>query len=326
MLFLLGMITSLCLFSAPKAGVVFSVSVQAPLGGVIPISFCFDPVRVGFLCVLSFAAATCHGFSSRYLAGVAPRRLYFLFYSLFYCRMVGFIFAGDLLTVFIFWDSLGISSFFLVSLFRGSQARAGGALTVITNRLGDMIFIVGAAWLWGGGRRLWVRDLGASSLAARCLICLGLFCKSAQWPLSGWLPAAMSAPTPVSALVHSSTLVTAGVYLLIRWSPLAPRYWLVGLSAATFFWGAVGALLSYDLKRVIAISTLSHLGVITLILFRGYPSLAYFHLLRHALFKSNRFLAGGALILGFKHTQDIRYMGQGWGSIALTKSALLVCL
>ena len=136
----------------------------------------------------------------------------------------------------------------------------------------------------------------------------------------------MSAPTPVSALVHSSTLVTAGIYLLIRWGGLAPtNYALVGLRVVTFFWGALSALLSFDIKRIIAISTLSHLGVIGVALFSGQPGLRFFHLLVHALFKSNRFLCAGALIQAYKHSQDIRVMG-GANNRPIVKYCLVVCL
>lgn len=138
----------------------------------------------------------------------------------------------------------------------------------------------------------------------------------------------MSAPTPVSALVHSSTLVTAGVYVLIRWGPIAPGLSIVlgGARAVTFFWGGARALLSYDLKRIIAISTLSHLGLMCGTLFRGIPTLAFFHLLSHALFKSNRFLVAGMFITKFGHTQDIRLIGSAFSRSPLARGCLLLCL
>ena len=207
------------LLGAPPSA--YRVELYSPLG---PMSLFFgaDPTSLGFAGALSFITATCHGLRSRYVWGEAPRRLYMAVYGGFYLSMLGIIFSLDLLSLFIFWDGLGITSFFLVALFGGTIPRAGGRLTVLTNRAGDIMLLVGMAGVWGGGTRLaWELDFGGiiSGLAPR-LICLGLFCKRAQWPFCGWLPAAMSAPTPVSALVHSSTLVTAGIYILLRWPVL----------------------------------------------------------------------------------------------------------
>ena len=153
----------------------------------------------------------------------------------------------------------------------------------------------------------------------------GLLCKRAQWPVSGWLPAAMSAPTPVSALVHSSTLVTAGLYIAIRLGPglLTWSFVWLGVGLCTFLLGGASAMLSYDIKRIVAIRTLSHLGLMAATLSAGYSSTTFFHLLVHALFKSNAFLSAGNLITSAKHTQDLRLMGAPFVFAPLSTLSLL---
>ena len=160
------------------------------------------------------------------------------------------------------------------------------------------------------------------------LVILAAMTKSAQIPFSAWLPAAMAAPTPVSALVHSSTLVTAGVYLLIRFREVVNNIYagklLLLLSGLTIFMAGVGANYEYDLKKIIALSTLSQLGLIMMILSMGYATLAYFHLLAHALFKALLFLCAGAIIHGIGDIQDIRCIGRLVGQMPLTLSCLNV--
>lgn len=155
------------------------------------------------------------------------------------------------------------------------------------------------------------------------LVILAAITKRAQIPFSAWLPAAMAAPTPVSALVHSSTLVTAGVYLLIRFNTAfigrSSQLVILLLSSVTMFIAGLGANFEYDLKKIIALSTLSQLGVIISILRLGYPDLAFFHLLAHALFKALLFICAGSVIHCVKDYQDIRAMGSLVRSIPLTR-------
>lgn len=144
------------------------------------------------------------------------------------------------------------------------------------------------------------------------ILILAGFTKRAQIPFSSWLPAAMAAPTPVSALVHSSTLVTAGVYLIIRFSDLYLYYdcqFLAFIGLITIFISGVGANFEYDLKKIIALSTLRQLGLIISILFLGFPILSFFHLLTHAFFKALLFLCAGLIIHSMRDRQDIRHMG-----------------
>jgi len=151
------------------------------------------------------------------------------------------------------------------------------------------------------------------------IIILAAITKRAQIPFSAWLPAAIAAPTPVSALVHSSTLVTAGVYLIIRFNYfLGSNFYLFYLGCATMFISGLGANFEIDLKKIIALSTLSQLGVIIFILSLGFRELAFFHLLAHALFKSLLFLCAGVYIHGAGDCQDIRYLGGAIGSMPVS--------
>lgn len=160
------------------------------------------------------------------------------------------------------------------------------------------------------------------------LVVLAAITKSAQIPFSAWLPAAMAAPTPVSALVHSSTLVTAGVYLLIRFNPLLEgrtvRKVLLLIAGLTMFMAGLGANFEFDLKKIIALSTLRQLGLIIRILGIGYNKLAYFHLLTHALFKALLFICAGAVIHNIKDSQDIRNIGALVGQMPYTAGCLNV--
>lgn len=160
------------------------------------------------------------------------------------------------------------------------------------------------------------------------LIVLAAMTKRAQIPFSAWLPAAIAAPTPVSALVHSSTLVTAGVYLLIRFNELITNTIsgsvLLLLAGLTIFMAGLGANFEFDLKKIIALSTLSQLGLMMRILAMGFPKLAYFHLLTHALFKALLFICAGAVIHNIKDSQDIRNIGSLVNTIPITVSCLRV--
>jgi NADH-ubiquinone oxidoreductase chain 5 len=160
------------------------------------------------------------------------------------------------------------------------------------------------------------------------LVLLAAITKRAQIPFSAWLPAAIAAPTPVSALVHSSTLVTAGVYLLIRFNILfvdsVLGQFLLLIGGLTIFMAGLGANFEFDLKKIIALSTLRQLGLIIRILAIGFPKLAFFHLLTHALFKALLFICAGAIIHNIKNSQDIRIMGSLINQIPLTTACLNV--
>jgi len=207
------------------------------------------------------------------------------------------VFSGDLLTLFVAWDLLGFSSLFLVIFYRSRSSLGGGLLTGITNRVGDVFLLV----LFGLGGTF----AGNVNISLALLLILVSITKSAQVPFSSWLPAAILAPTPVSALVHSSTLVTAGVYLLFRFSALCfPLLAWVGVF--TTIYAGLRCLFEADIKKVIALSTLSQLGLMMSSLGLGCRSLAFVHLNIHATIKAILFITVGSIIHINFGSQEVR--------------------
>lgn len=228
--------------------------------------------------------------------------LIFIFFILF------IIISPSVLGVLFGWDGLGIVSYCLVIYYKRVDSFNSGFITAATNRLGDRILILSIVWFRIRGIFLfWEKGVGILFLVLACIT------KSAQVPFRAWLPAAIAAPTPISSLVHSSTLVTAGVYLIIRFYYIfilsQLLYFLLIISLLTVLVAGVSALKEYDLKRVIALSTLGQLGFIMLILCVGFPYIAFFHLLIHALFKALLFICAGSIIHRGIIIQDLRKIG-----------------
>nr|YP_009937418.1 NADH dehydrogenase subunit 5 [Trigonopterus carinirostris]QNT26928.1 NADH dehydrogenase subunit 5 [Trigonopterus carinirostris] len=236
---------------------------------------------------------------------------------LFVLSMMVVIMSSNLVFVLLGWDGLGLVSYILVIYYQNIKSYNAGMLTALSNRVGDSALLVGIALMmglggWGYSSYMGDFFLDMNLIMFSVLIVLASFTKSAQIPFSSWLPAAMAAPTPVSALVHSSTLVTAGVYLLFRFSNLLSResfMVFMYLSLFTMFMAGLAANFEFDLKKVIALSTLSQLGMMMVIFFLGSEDLAFFHLLMHALFKALLFMCAGVIIHSVGGCQDIRYMG-----------------
>ena len=237
------------------------------------------------------------------------------------------IIRPNLISILLGWDGLGLVSYVLVIYYQNEKSANAGMLTALSNRIGDVAILLAIAILASrGGWNFYfytriLQDFEGAGILG-CLVVLAAITKRAQIPFSAWLPAAIAAPTPVSALVHSSTLVTAGVYLLVRFSVALEgsltQTVLLLLSSLTIFIAGLGANFEYDLKKIIALSTLSQLGVMIRILSLGYANLAFFHLLRHALFKALLFMCAGAVIHNIKDYQDIRVMGSLVNQMPLT--------
>nr|YP_009485767.1 NADH dehydrogenase subunit 5 [Urostylis flavoannulata]AVZ00902.1 NADH dehydrogenase subunit 5 [Urostylis flavoannulata] len=234
---------------------------------------------------------------------------------LFIISMFFLIISPNMISILLGWDGLGLVSYCLVIYFGNYKSYNAGMMTILINRVGDVSILLSLYFMFNLGdwnfifyTFYWENWM----LFFIYLIVLASFTKSAQIPFSSWLPAAMAAPTPVSSLVHSSTLVTAGVYLLIRFSHyfynLDTSFFLF-LSLLTMFMAGVGANFEYDLKKIIALSTLSQLGMMMTILFVGNYSLSFFHMLNHAFFKALLFLCSGLIIHCMSDSQDIRHMG-----------------
>nr|UYB79140.1 NADH dehydrogenase subunit 5 [Lirapex sp. ZZ-2022] len=238
------------------------------------------------------------------------------------------MFIPSLISLLLGWDGLGIVSFALVVYYQNNKSLGAGMLTALANRVGDVALLsaVGLLVSQGHWMVLFLEDYKFTGYISICVLLAGMT-KSAQVPFSSWLPAAMAAPTPVSALVHSSTLVTAGVFLLIRFFPFISLWeyyssFLLFISVVTLFMAGMSANYEYDMKKVIALSTLSQLGVMMMSLAFGFPYLALFHLYTHALFKAMLFLCAGMIIHNNKNVQDLRMLGGLWKSMPLTISCL----
>nr|AVJ52456.1 NADH dehydrogenase subunit 5 [Odontoscelis lineola] len=265
-------------------------------------------------CVL-FISSLVIFYSSSYMSEDLYKVRFLYLVLLFVLSMVLLIISPNLVSILLGWDGLGLVSYCLVIYFQNYKSYSAGMLTVLTNRIGDVAILVTIAWFMNFGSWNYIYFLGLNydwCIWIVLLLILAAFTKSAQIPFSSWLPAAMAAPTPVSALVHSSTLVTAGVYLLIRFSELVLSYDVsifLMISCLTMFMSGLGANFEYDLKKIIALSTLSQLGLMMSSLFMGFPLLSYFHLLSHAFFKALLFLCAGLMIHCMSDSQDIRHMG-----------------
>nr|QDI93901.1 NADH dehydrogenase subunit 5 [Tuxedo drakei] len=249
---------------------------------------------------------------------------------LFIISMMMMILSPNLISILLGWDGLGLVSYCLVIYFQNTKSYNAGMLTIITNRIGDVAILVCISWMLNFGSWNFIYlfyFFNDYMYIMYLLIILAAFTKSAQIPFSSWLPAAMAAPTPVSALVHSSTLVTAGVYLLVRFFPLFSFYdcsVFIIISMMTMFMSGLGANFEFDLKKIIALSTLSQLGLMMSILFIGFPYLSFFHLLTHAFFKALLFLCAGLIIHVMNNSQDIRDMGFVVKVLPFTSSCFII--
>ena len=229
-----------------------------------------------------------------YLTQEREYRRFILLLISFLMSMVSLVFYSNLFMTLIGWDGLGVTSFLLVIYYKNRKSLGSGMITGLTNRLGDCFFIC----------CLGISLRCSSVLTLFLLVCLRIT-KRAQFPFSAWLPSAIAAPTPVSALVHSSTLVTAGVYVLIRYCQ-TESIPLLALGSCTLFLAGMRACAESDLKKVVALRTLSQLGVIMVSLGALAKSNCFFHLLSHAFFKSLLFICIGTSIHSVYGTQEIR--------------------
>nr|AMH85442.1 NADH dehydrogenase subunit 5 [Lucilia illustris] len=272
-------------------------------------------------------------YSKEYMESDYKINRFIMLVLMFVTSMMLLIISPNLISILLGWDGLGLVSYCLVIYFQNVKSYNAGMLTALSNRIGDVALLLAIAWMlnygsWNYIFYLEVMKSDMEMMIVGMLVMLAAMTKSAQIPFSSWLPAAMAAPTPVSALVHSSTLVTAGVYLLIRFNILLSTSWmgnlLLLLSGLTMFMAGLGANYEFDLKKIIALSTLSQLGLMMSILSMGYYKLAFFHLLTHALFKALLFMCAGAIIHNMNNSQDIRLMGSLSLMMPLTSSCFNV--
>nr|YP_009107263.1 NADH dehydrogenase subunit 5 [Cyclograpsus granulosus]CEH11266.1 NADH dehydrogenase subunit 5 [Cyclograpsus granulosus] len=277
----------------------------------------FDWVSMLFLSFVLFISSSVMYYSGSYMSGDKNFSRFMYLVMMFVLSMGMMVLSPNLISILLGWDGLGLVSYALVIFYQNEKSANAGMLTILSNRVGDVAILLGIGLMASLGSWNFVTYsyymLDTDWILLKFLIMLSALTKSAQIPFSAWLPAAMAAPTPVSALVHSSTLVTAGVYLMIRFSAALVnskiQTMLLIISCLTMFMAGLGANFEYDLKKIIALSTLSQLGVMLSILALGYPDLSFFHLLSHALFKALLFMCAGVIIHSASNYQDIRCMG-----------------
>nr|ALO77313.1 NADH deshydrogenase subunit 5 [Byrrhinus sp. BYR01] len=283
----------------------------------IVMSVLFDWMSLLFMSFVLFISSMVVFYSEEYMHGDLNVGRFIILVFMFVLSMMFLIISPNLISILLGWDGLGLVSYCLVIYYQNVKSFNAGMLTAMSNRIGDVALLMSIAWMlnYGSWNFIYYLDFMKDDLVMNLIgwmVMLAAMTKSAQIPFSAWLPAAMAAPTPVSSLVHSSTLVTAGVYLLIRFNFCLSSgllMFLLFISSLTMFMSGLGANFEYDLKKIIALSTLSQLGLMMSILSLGEYTLALFHLLTHAVFKALLFMCAGCIIHNLGNCQDIRFMG-----------------
>nr|YP_009250630.1 NADH dehydrogenase subunit 5 [Heterotermes nr. tenuis COL.4PUERTO]AMX22959.1 NADH dehydrogenase subunit 5 [Heterotermes nr. tenuis COL.4PUERTO] len=301
-------------------------------GSSVVMTFLFDWMSLLFMGFVLIISSLVILYSDDYMFGDLNIFRFIVLVLMFVVSMMFLIVSPNMISILLGWDGLGLVSYLLVIYYQNVSSYGAGMLTVLSNRIGDVALLMVIAWMinFGSWSFVYYLDFLSGSVEMELisfLVVLAAMTKSAQIPFSSWLPAAMAAPTPVSALVHSSTLVTAGVYLLIRFSPSFGYLLNVALlliSGLTMFMAGLGANFEYDLSSIIALSTLSQLGLMIMTISVGLSGLAFFHLLTHALFKALLFMCAGGVIHSMGDSQDIRFMGGLSVYMPFTSSCLMV--
>ena len=287
------------------------------IGGVrVIMLFLVDWVGCAFSSVVFLISSVVIFYRTFYLSSGPEFRRFVFLVSLFVFSMFLLIFSPNMIRVLLGWDGLGLVSYCLVIFYENTKSSVAGMLTILSNRLGDIFLLVGICWAlnFGSCDFMYLQSLNFSGglVVIYFFVVVGAITKSAQIPFSAWLPAAIAAPTPVSSLVHSRTLVTAGVYLLVRFfNVLGCVHFLFVVSLITIIISGLGARYEIDFRRVVAFSTLRQLGIIIMVISVGLTDLGYFHLTGHALFKSLLFLCAGVYIHSMGDWQDLRIVGGG---------------
>ncbi len=289
-----------------------------------------DTTRTLYSRVVLIISANVLRFSTIYIKEDKFINRFTILVILFVISMNILVFIPHIIILLLGWDGLGITSFILVIYYQNRKSLAAGIITAMTNRIGDVMLLLSIAWTLDQGHWNILHIINNhNSLILIVTITVAAMTKSAQIPFSSWLPAAMAAPTPVSALVHSSTLVTAGVFLLIRFYPFLHQ--LNGFNKAALFIGVstilmarFSAITECDIKKIIALSTLRQLGIIVTRLGLNLPTIAFIHIAIHALFKALLFIAAGRLINIHDHSQDLRWFGNLTRQSPITSSAILI--
>nr|YP_009164253.1 NADH dehydrogenase subunit 5 [Taeniogonalos taihorina]AIE11791.1 NADH dehydrogenase subunit 5 [Taeniogonalos taihorina] len=265
-------------------------------------------------------------YSYSYMKHENMKNMFIYIMILFILSMIMMIISPNLMSIILGWDGLGLTSFCLILFYNTHNSLNSSLLTILSNRLGDIFILMTIALLMSIGS--WNQFLYSNKFIMSMFLILTAMTKSAQFPFSSWLPAAMAAPTPVSSLVHSSTLVTAGIYLMIRYNSIFKlnmiKMILMYSAIITLFMSSMMANMENDLKKIIALSTLSQLSIMMISLTSNMKMLAFFHLITHAMFKSLLFMCSGSMIHNFSSCQNIRNLGNLIKMTPFTSSCFLI--
>ncbi len=316
----------------------------AVVGGLkMEVGFLIDPLTAMMMVVVTSVSLMVHIYTVGYMADDPGYQRFFSYISLFTFSMLMLVMSNNFLQLFFGWEAVGLVSYLLIGFwFKRPTAIYANLKAFLVNRVGDFGFVIGIGLIFAFFGTLHYADVfkAAPGMASTTIelfpgtpwllvtvICIGLFIgamgKSAQFPLHVWLPDSMEGPTPISALIHAATMVTAGIFMVARMSPLfelsdAALAFIIVIGAITaFFMGLLG-IVQNDIKRVVAYSTLSQLGYMTVALGASAYAAGIFHLMTHAFFKALLFLAAGSVIIGMHHHQDIRHMGGLWKKMPVT--------
>ncbi len=295
------------------------------------VGFMVDGLTAMMMCVVTFVSLMVHIYTIGYMDEDEGYNRFFAYISLFTFSMLMLVMSNNMLQLFFGWEAVGLVSYLLIGFwYNKPTAIFANMKAFLVNRVGDFGFILGIGLIaaytgtlnyteaFAQAADLSVLTLPGTSWMLITVICICLFIgamgKSAQFPLHVWLPDSMEGPTPISALIHAATMVTAGIFMVARMSPLfelsetALNFIMIIGAITALFMGFLG-IIQNDIKRVVAYSTLSQLGYMTVALGASAYSVAVFHLMTHAFFKALLFLGAGSVIIGMHHNQDIRYMG-----------------
>jgi len=322
---LVSFLASCWIFADVLQGNTFNGSVYTWLtsGGVkLEIGFLIDRLTVLMMVVVTFVSLMVHVYTIGYMADDPGYQRFFAYISLFTFSMLMLVMANNFLQLFFGWEAVGLVSYLLIGFwYTRPTAIHANLKAFLVNRVGDFGFLLGIGLVlahFGTLDYAQVFEQAPSLTPAMTLICLCLFVgamgKSAQFPLHVWLPDSMEGPTPISALIHAATMVTAGIFMVARMAPLfelspTARSVVLVIGGVTALAMGLVALTQYDIKRVVAYSTLSQLGYMTVALGASAYSAAIFHLMTHAFFKAVLFLGAGSVIIALHHEQDMRRMG-----------------
>lgn len=305
-------------------------NILSSLSTQVMLTLIFDNIRLLYSSAVLFISANVLTFSIIYIKEDKFINRFTVLVILFIISINLLIYIPHLIILLIGWDGLGVTSFILIIYYQNPKSLGAGLITALTNRIGDVAILLSIAWTLKQGHWNIIHIISSThSTFLMLAIMTAALTKRAQMPFSRWLPAAIAAPTPVSALVHSSTLVTAGVFLIIRFYPFLSLQSIFNkiilfLAVSTILMAGIRATRECDIKKIIALSTLSQLGIIITRIGLGFPFITFIHIIIHALFKALLFICAGNIINTHRHAQDLRWMGNLIKSMPVTTSCILI--